>query len=205
MRTLLTAVSLGIFLTGCASSSVDYRAPVPKSMTNTKDVSAPFDQVWDALVRQLSSDFFVINNIDKNSRLINLSFSTQKPSDYVDCGVTNRTFENARGKTNYSYQSADSSAFSVTNDKSIAFNMARKTKLEGRVNIYVAPIASGTSVAVNTKYVLDVDWSAVSFEGAPGGNGRNTFDFSTKQGYSSSDLTCYAKGTLERKILEMVN
>jgi hypothetical protein len=205
MRKMIALAGAVAVLNGCASSSIDYRPPAGKPVTNTKEISVPFDQAWDTLVRQLSSDFFVINNIDKNSRLINLSFSTQKPSDFVDCGTTNRVFENGRGKRNYSYASADSSDFSVTNDKSIAFNMSRRSKLEGRVNIYLAPSGTGTSVAVNSKYALQVNWSAVGFDGSPGGSGSNTFDFSTKQGYVAPELTCYAKGTLEQKILEMVN
>jgi hypothetical protein len=192
-------------LTGCASSSVDYQPPASKPVANTKEVSAPFDQAWDALVRQLSSDFFVINNIDKNSRLINISFSSQRPSEFVDCGTTKRTFDNARGKRNYSYVTADSANFAVTNPQKLAFDISRKTKLEGRVNIYVAPTASGTSLAVNTKYALTVSSTAVNFDGTPGGNGSNTFDFSTKQGYNEQDLSCYAKGTLEQRILSMVN
>jgi len=187
-------VAIATSISGCATSSVDYRPPVGKAVANTKEVSAPFDQAWDALVRQLSSDFFVINNIDKNSRLINLSFSTQ-----------NRVFENGRGKRSYSYVSADSSDFSVTNDKSMAFNMSRRSKLEGRVNIYLAPNSTGTTVAVNSKDALQINWSAVAFDGSPGGSGANNFDFSTKQGYVAPELTCYAKGTLEQRILDMVN
>ncbi|MBS6036494.1 MULTISPECIES: hypothetical protein [Pseudomonas] len=205
MRKILSLVAIAASISGCATSSVDYRPPTGKAVANTKEVSAPFDQAWDALVRQLSSDFFVINNIDKNSRLINLSFSTQKPSDFVDCGTTNRAFENGRGKRNYSYASADSSDFSVTNDQSMAFNMSRRSKLEGRVNIYLAPTPTGTTVAVNSKYALQINWSAVGFDGSPGGSGANSFDFSTKQGYVAPELTCYAKGTLEQRILEMVN
>lgn len=205
MRKLITLMVFGALLSGCATSSVDYRAPSSQGVSNTKEIDIPFDKAWDSLVRQLSSDFFVINNIDKNSRLINLSFSTQKPSEFVDCGVTNRVFENGRGKRNYSYAAADSSEFNVTNDKSMAFSMSRRTKLEGRVNIYLAPAGSGTSIAVNSKYALQINWSAVGFDGAPGGSGANSFDFSTKQGYSAPELTCYAKGTLERRILDMVN
>lgn len=198
-------VGIVSFLTGCASSSMDYRPPSAQNLQNTKEVSVPFDQAWDSLVRQLSSDFFVINNIDKNSRLINISFSSQRPSEFVDCGITNRTFDNARGKTNYSYVTADSTAFSIVNKQSIVFNVTRKTKLEGRVNIYVAPTASGTSLVVNTKYAVMVNANLVSFDGAQRDSANNTFDFSTKQGYSSPEISCYAKGTLEQRILSMVN
>lgn len=205
MRQIIALAGVAAMLSGCASSSIDYRPPTGKPISNTKEVVEPFDQAWDALVRELSSDFFVINNIDKNSRLINISFSSQRPSEFVDCGMTNRTFDNARGKRNYSYVTADSAEFAVTNPQSIAFNMSRKTKLDGRVNIYVAPTAKGTSIAVNTKYALTVSATAVNFDGNPGGSSSNVFDFSTKQGFSDKDLSCYAKGTLEQRILGMVD
>lgn len=203
MYKAIVVMGFCILATGCATSSIDYQAPTQSKIVNTKVVDKPFDQVWDNLVQQLSSDFFVINNIDKNSRLINLSFSTQKPSEYVDCGVTTRRFENARGENSYVYKTADSAAFSLTNQQGHAFNATRKTKLNGRVNIYVAPTSSGTSVAVNTKYVVDVIFVATGFDGHPGGSENLSFDFSTKQSYSGGEITCYAKGTLEGRILEM--
>jgi len=205
MRKLLGVAAVGLLMSGCATSSLDYRPPSNNPVSNTKQVGVSFDQAWDSLVRQLSSDFFVINNIDKNSRLINLSFTSNKPSEFVDCGISSRTFENARGKQTVVYSTADSAVFALVNDKSIAFNVNRKTKLDGRVNIYVAPSGSGTSIAVNTKYVVNVDTTAIGFDGSPGGGANNVFDFSTKQGFSSAEVSCYAKGTLENRILQMVN
>ncbi|MFV3286874.1 hypothetical protein ACNFCI_22935 [Pseudomonas sp. NY15356] len=188
---------------GCATSSMNYTPPSGATVVNSKKVSKDFDRTWDDLVRQLSSDFFVINNIDKSSRLINVSFSASRPSEYIDCGSTVRKFSNARGEQVYSYLSADSSQFAVTNPNHIAFNATRTTKLEGRVNIYVAPAQGGTDISVNTKYLLTVNFNAVGFDGTPGGGSTSTFDFSTKSPSESQDLTCYAKGTLESRILEM--
>ena len=200
---------VGIFLAvasiaGCATSSMDYTPPSSQVVVNSKKVSKDFDRAWDDLVRQLSSDFFVINNIDKSSRLINVSFSTSKPSDYVDCGSTVRKFSNARGEQVYRYLAADSSQFALTNNQHAAFNASRETKLEGRVNIYVAPGAGGTDISVNTKYVFTVDAKIVNFDGTPAGRDTSTIDFSTKSPHSSQALSCYAKGTLESRILEMV-
>ncbi|WP_460145851.1 hypothetical protein [Pseudomonas sp. S2_A02] len=203
MHKAIAVMGFCLLATGCATSSTDYQAPTESKTVNTKVVDKPFDQVWDNLVRQLSSDFFVINNIDKNSRLINLSFSTQKPSEYVDCGVTTRRFGNVRGENSYVYKTADSAAFPLTDQQGHAFNITRNTKLNGRVNIYVAPASAGTSVAVNTKYVVDIVYVATNFDGKPGGGENLSLDFSTKQGYSGSEVTCYAKGSLENRILEM--
>ncbi|WP_156326586.1 hypothetical protein [Pseudomonas sp. NBRC 111127] len=190
-------------LVGCATSSMDYSPPTPAAVPNTRSVSTDFEKSWDQLVRQLSSDFFVINNIDKSSRLINVSFSTSRPSEYVDCGSTLRKFSNARGEQVYNYVTADSAKFAVTNQNA-AFNVSRETKLEGRVNIYVAPGKGGTDISVNTKYVFTVNAKIFGFDGSPVTVNPTTIDFSTKSPYTSPDLTCYARGTLESRILDMV-
>lgn len=190
-------------LAGCASSSMDYSPPASPAIANTRSVSTDFEKSWDELVRQLSSDFFIINNIDKSSRLINVSFSASRPSEYVDCGSTSRKFSNARGEQVYNYVTADSAKFATTNQNA-AFNVIRDTKLEGRVNIYVAPGKGGTDISVNTKYVFTVNAKIYGFDGSSATLNPTTIDFSTKSPYASPDLTCYAKGTLEARILDMV-
>ena len=207
MLSRLAAVPLfaTLLFSGCATSTFNYVPPTETKIQNTKQVSQSFDVIWDRLVRQLSSDFFIINNIDKNSRLINLSFTSQRPSEFVDCGRTARTFKNARGEQNYAYNSADSSSFSGTIGSGNAFNYRRNPKLEGRTNIYVAPEGSGTVVTVNTKYVVAVNVSAFSLDGRPAGSESITFDFSTKQGLTGGQVTCYALGSIERRILSLID
>jgi len=188
-------------LAGCATSTANYTAPLHTSTPlNSKNYSIPFDDAWDKLVKNLSSDFFVINNIDKNSRLINVSFSSQKPSDFIDCGSTLRTFKNARGDQQYSYFAADSAQFTTTNGQGIVANVNRKTKLDGRVNIYVAPEEKGTIVNVNTKYILGVEMHIYPLGGSPLAPSNFTADFSTKTSYSGTDFSCYTKGTIENRV-----
>lgn len=204
LSTLFALVFGFSFLGGCATSSIDYTPPVERKIQNSKLVQRPFDEVWDGLVKNLSSDFFVINNIDKNSRLINISFTAQTPSEYVDCGISRRKFSNARGERDFSYKTADSAMFSTTNEMGHMFNVRRTTRLEGRTNIYVAPESSGTNITVNTKYVLSITFNAVRPDGSPAGTETGTVDLSTKQGGTFLKTTCYAVGTIEDRILAMV-
>lgn len=203
MNTQLTiaVATVSCAIAGCATSTANYTPPTEVRIVNTKFVDKPFDIVWDSLVKELSSDFFVINNIDKNSRLINISFTSQHPSDFVDCGISNRTFKNARGNQNYSYKTADTSNFTMTNDQGLAFHVYRKSRLEGRTNIYVAPENTGTNVTVNTKYVLTVATVATTIDGRPAGTENFVFDPSTKQPFSNGTVTCTAVGEIEDRIL----
>ncbi len=205
IKLLIVGIAVVTALTGCATSTTNYAPPIAKTVQNNRQINQSFETVWDRLVKQLSSDFFVINNIDKNSRLINLSFSSQRPSDFVDCGRTSRTFKNARGDQNYTYNTADSSQFTSTNTEGHAFNVRRTAKLEGRTNIYVAPEGIGTLVSVNTKYVVNVTMSAIGFDGRNGGTENFTFDFSTKQPFTDGQISCMALGVIESKILGLAD
>jgi hypothetical protein len=192
---------LALAASGCATSSINYTPPVAVNIENSKHVNQPFDLIWDRLVKNLSSDFFVINNIDKNSRLINVSFTSQHPSEFVNCGRTTRTFKNARGENTYDYKAADSTIYTATNASGIASNVRRLTKLEGRSNIYVAPEGNGANVTVNTKYVVNVNLTGTPFGGGPAWTANSIFDFSTKQSYSDAVVTCISLGTVESKVL----
>jgi len=204
---MLTQIRFGItalstlLLASCATSTAHYAPPSPSSVTNTKFVDKPFDVVWDALVKELSGDFFVINNIDKNSRLINISFSSQTPSEFVDCGQSTRTFKNARGEQTYAYKTSDSTSFTTANDQGHAFNWRRTSRLDGRTNIYVAPEKAGTNITVNTKYVVSISVNATAIDGRPAYTESFIFDPSTKQPYSKDNIVCMANGTIEERIL----
>ena len=84
-----------ISLLGCATyptSSYVYMPPNEVKYDNEAFVDKPFGVVWDELVEQLSKSFYVINNIEKASRIINVSFSTDTPEEYVDCGISTREY-----------------------------------------------------------------------------------------------------------------
>lgn len=203
-KNIVSIIPVVLFLAGCASSSFHYTPPATMTNKSTKHVEKSFDVTWNQLVKELSSDFFVINNIDKNSRLINISFSSQKPSEYIDCGQTSRTFTNARGTNTYTYKTADSSTFSTTNPSGDAFNVDRKTKLEGRSNVYIAPDGNGTEINVNTKFVLTIITNAYTFDGRGAGAQNSTVDFSTKHEGGGNDIRCISNGVIEHRILDMV-
>lgn len=206
MRSVSIAVlaAAGIALTGCATSTASYSPPSVPKIENSKVVNKPFEVVWDGLVKNLSSDFFVINNIDKNSRLINLSFTSQTPSEYVDCGVTTRVFNNVRGEQRVVYKTADGAFFNEANDIGHVFAVRRATRLEGRSNIYVAPEGDGTNVTVNTKYVVNINVSVTAPDGRPAGGDNHIVDLSTKQPYDNGSLKCAATGNIESRILDAV-
>lgn len=197
-------LAIPFVLTGCATSSINYIPPHEVTIINQIHIDDDFDRVWNRLVKNLASDFFVINNIEKSSRIINVSFSTTKPIEYVSCGESVRQFSNARGKKTYQYDPAESATYSFTNDNGHMFNAIRNSKLNGRTNIYVAPDGNGTTLSVNTKYIIDVNIKYYNGSSQYAGDDSFTFDFSTKTKYDdllNGGVVCSATGSLEQRII----
>jgi hypothetical protein len=218
-------------LSGCATpgaSKLSYSPPkVPYVHNNEVSISEPFDTVWDRLVGRLATGFFVINNIDKSSRLINVSFSSDSPESYVDCGQSTREFSYQKEEKTYVYNVAQDSAYKVAgtwgpyNNLPNIAEVYRDASLEGRINVYVAPQSSNTTkISANVKYILRVTTAGTSVAynafGSPvqqftNPSSSSDVTFTTGEagsknwgaGGSGGSVTCRATGALEKSILDM--
>lgn len=228
MRTrgpLLIGLVLGASACATAGTQTSNIAPAQSlHVTNEVTVTGSSDMVWDRLVGQLSRGFYVINNIDKASRLINVSFYSDSPDGYIDCGTTTRTYTRGTESHTYRYPLAGSSSFKTGEQHSNGIrtiNWNRTTKLEGRANVYVAPKdSSATVVMVNARYVLTINVTGIyqweSLIGIKGATGpmdpipSTTISFNTNQPNTTqfgtpadpANVTCYSRGTLEGQIIE---
>jgi hypothetical protein len=195
-----------------------------QSINNEKIVQLPTSQVWDILVKEISKSFYVINNIDKESRIINVSFSSTSPSNYIDCGKTTRTFKKGEQEEVTTYENASSATYNFADPTRTApafylyYKVYRRTKLEGRANIYVAPYqndSSKTIITVNARYILNVslksDYIMEHFSGeiqvirGPEDEEQCMFDTKTSSCFEiNKDVCCSSKGLFEKTILDMV-
>jgi len=69
----MRAAVIGLILlamTGCAGK-VEISRPMSQATTNSKVIRLPRDVVWNRAVPNLGKQFFVINNLDRSSGLIN--------------------------------------------------------------------------------------------------------------------------------------
>ena len=218
---------LTLLISSCATAGTSVFSYMPastKKVENEIVVEKPFEQTWDHLVKELAKSFYVINNIEKESRIINVSFSTESPGRFIDCGETTRTYKRGKEHQFYVYNVESSSSFKIA-DKAGAYGqfpvthyVNRATSLEGRANIYVAPERDATVVSVNARYILTVRVSGDTVtENAYGNPMSNTpippktytHTFNTNQPnkgvwgtpQAPQYLTCYSTGKLEGDIL----
>jgi hypothetical protein len=134
-----------VMLSACASTA-NYTKPAE---TNSPDydrtVDASFDKTWNALIDYASSNFFSIDNFEKDSGLMTLSFGSSDPDTYIDCGQWNAQWTNPQTYQRQSYNG------------SYARYLQQRftTTFTGKMNITVREITSEqTRVRVNARYIL---------------------------------------------------
>jgi hypothetical protein len=133
-------LSLSIFLVGCASAS--YSPPSSQNLAkNNFIIDKNYDDTYSALVGVLAGTFFAIDNFDKNSGLITLSYSaTGSVSKYIECG-----------RWSYSNPMNPVLDFEGKYQDYLVRNFG--AELVGRLNIVVKPLGTDkTTLVVNSRY-----------------------------------------------------
>jgi hypothetical protein len=203
-RFLLASVLLaGI---GCVNHRTTYTQPKKDYVIdNSIVVKQPKEEVWKKLIAGLSGRFFVINNMDKESGFVNLSYSGD-PSKYVDCGELYYFFENARGPREYRFAGSSPTASYETMVNGMLCRVDRSMSLEGRINIIVQPDGDTTRVSVNVRYVLTKKSQFLPVMGYPPPLSVETIQFDSKgsQVAYQAGTTCGPTGLLESEILSIL-
>ncbi|MEJ1416994.1 MAG: hypothetical protein RPU91_07845 [Candidatus Sedimenticola sp. (ex Thyasira tokunagai)] len=206
MKNLLILIMAAIFLAGCAGK-LDYRSPSNTySVSNTITVDMSRNEVWKRIIPSLGSSFFVINNLDKDSGFINLSYSGD-PEKYIDCGYIESYVKNARGERRYNFPAATAyKEYETFHDGIHLLFTKRKMDLEGRINIVVQDTGKESAlVTVNTKYVVTKSITISDVQGRSQ-NLKDSISFNTNGSASfPQPTTCYATGDLETEVLKALN
>lgn len=196
---------------GCAGK-VDYVRPNVQSTasSNSRIIDKPRDAVWNASVPALGKQFFVINNLDKSSGLINISYGGD-PEKYVDCGRISSYVKNLQGERTYNFAGASANeTYEIMHNNGLFF-VERKMSLDGRVNLIFEEVGpTQTRVTANTRYVLNRN----QIVRAAANNSSRTFahTISFNSGGSASfpasndgrAAECAATGVLENEILSAI-
>ncbi|MDR6521795.1 hypothetical protein J2789_004485 [Variovorax paradoxus] len=197
-------------LAGCAGKQEYIRPTGTATIEVTKTVNRPRSEVWDRAVPQLGKQFFVINNLDKSSGLINLSYSGD-PEKYIDCGRVISFVQNARGERTYNFPGSKAqSEYEMMLDGTL-IAVSRRMDLDGRVNVIFEEVdPQTTKVTANARYVVKRDVTIRDMRG----NSRSTSASTSFNGNGNGTLPqaralepaeCRANGELEREILQNIN
>jgi len=131
---LLTALLLN---TGCMSATYAKPKHEDKKENYTLVVDKSFDQVWKELITYSASTFFAIDNYEKDSGLVTLTFGADKPSEFITGGKWK-----SKGSISFDGDYVD------------YLSLYQGGNLTGKMNIVVSKITDDkTQIQVNARYI----------------------------------------------------
>lgn len=199
-----------VSLVACAGK-VTYIPPSAPTTeyANSIVVDRAREDVWNDSVPELGKRYFVINNLDKSSGLINVSYSGD-PEQYIDCGNITSFVSNARGERTYNFAGAKAQqTYEIMNSSGLFF-IDRKMALEGRVNLIFEEVSpSRTRVTANTRYVVRRQSTVrTAMSEFPRSNDDSiAFNAGGSGSFNNGDgstTDCVATGELEQEILSAI-
>ena len=148
MKRFLSFLVISIFLSSCAlekkklTENIGKYIPPSINDTNFKNsviTNKNFDETWSSVIDFVNDSFFKIENFEKDSGLLTLSFGSKKAENFINCGDFEYTlfFTGEEFKGSY-IDYAQSGLLAV---------------LEAKMNINIQKIDNESSeVSINTNY-----------------------------------------------------
>ena len=141
MKRILLLFLGATLLSGCASTQQTSTYTPPSTSRYANEVVMPYDYetAWSKLVTAASRTFFSIENFEKDSGLMTLSFGSSDISRNVDCGQMN---------------------FQPYTEYWLTRGNGARINLQGKMNLLVQSIdENSTRVSVNARYILNLDFT----------------------------------------------
>ena len=157
-QALVIVVSLACL--GCVNGAITRTPSVERPVNNSIVVGMSRDVVWAKAIPQLGKTFFVINNLDKASGLVNVSYSGD-PEKYVDGGIITSKVSGPQGEQTSTFPASRAyqhylGTVRLNNGMMGIVSLDRKLSLDGRANIILEEIEpTKTRITVNIRYVLN--------------------------------------------------
>lgn len=204
------------FLGGCAAqTSTVFSQPNIIKKDNSRVFTATLDAVWESAIKSLSKDFFVLDNIEKQSGIITLSYALDNPEPYIDCGImtiSNKGGFSNTGSISYPYAQKYTELF-VADGTPHPKPAIRRTKLSGKINIVFSKIGQNNiEVTVNTRYILDIMLDGMRYVPLGYTGYMQPYSVTSNISFNTGETgrhdtgggMCLPKNTLEQMILDKI-
>lgn len=185
-KLFLTVLVFSIYSCTNIGVSVNYLAPAQyDDIQLSKVINKDFNDTWSSIIDYSSSSFFGIDTFEKSSGLITLTFGTQNPELYADCG---------------NFTTIGAITFDGNYMDWIAQNGGN---LRGRMNITARALDEmETEIRVNAGYVISYQTQEGYYSWNFNSGGVDS-EMVMTQG-SRETRTCVSTGVAEKLILEAI-
>ena len=152
MKKFLSFLVMAVLLSSCAVEVEKIRENVGKyvppniddtNFKNSEITNKNFDETWTSVINFVSDSFFKIENIEKDSGLLTLSFGSKEAENFIDCG-------------DFEYSLLTGQEF-----KGSYIDYTQRwlaAVLEAKMNINIQKIDNeSTKISINTNYMFSTD------------------------------------------------
>ena len=196
MKKILSSLAVTILLSSCTvkkeklTENVGKYVPPNIDDTNFKNsviTNKSFDETWTSVINFVNDSFFKIENLEKDSGLLTLSFGSKEPKNFINCGDFEYTlfFTGEEFKGSY-IDYAKSGLLAV---------------LEAKMNINIRKIDNeSTKVSINTNYTYSTQHALGYYD--PKLN--QTYSF-VSGGYQTIDVINPISGSIPTRTCKSTN
>ena len=196
MRKIFTSLIMTIFLSSCAVEKKKLTENVGKyippnvddtNFKNTVITTKNFDETWTSVINFVNDSFFKIENLEKDSGLLTLSFGSKEPENFIDCGdFEYRLFFTAEEFKGSYIDYVKSGLLAV---------------LEAKMNINIQKIDNeSTKISINTNYTYSTQHALGYYD--PKLNQTYSFESGS---YQTIDVINPIKGSIPTRTCKSTN
>lgn len=215
MRSVVAVGLAGLLVlsvAGCAAKLAYTPPGNPPAPVGEKVVLLPFDQAWEKVIANAGRTFFVINNIEKASGFVNLSYSGN-PEEFVNCGYFDLQSKNIEGQKSERYSVArERQVIHQRTGINVDTYYRNEASLEGRANLILQKVGlAETKMLVSVRYVVRRKLKQLSGASPLPPDRDSSASFNSGQvGYLSDDsgvqsFSCVSTGRFENTLLRLLD
>ena len=196
MKKIFSSLVMTILLSSCAvekeklTENVGKYVPPNIDDTNFKNsviTNKNFDETWTSLIDFVNNSFFKIENLEKNSGLLTLSFGSKEPEKFINCGDFEYTLFFTGEEFKGSYIDYVKSGLLAV--------------LEAKMNINIQKIDNeSTKISINTNYTFSTQHALGYYD--PKLN--QTYSF-VSGGYQTIDVINPISGSIPTRTCKSTN
>ena len=174
-------------------------------------VAAGYNEVFKRIQENLPGTGFTLNTANAKTGMITCALQTEKPEEYVDMGVTTRTY----GREEFIFPTAASAVYKLpyVNDTGDYYKVKRLTTLNCLATLQLKKLSAHetkVNVSISYMFTLQTSYENTAFrkKGLPAENVTVNFMTNVEQKLnlgSTADpawVTPQSKGVLERALLD---
>lgn len=205
MKKIILSFSIILLSSGCADLYI-HKKPEPVTVNNEKFINLPQEQVWNMAFNQLFDETFTIGNVDKKNGIITATFETDRPTNYIDCGIVKASYKDDEKVTHkYAYNYAEATEYS-TDRNSKRYDAEVDTKLDTTITATIKKMGEGTNIILDVDYTLTrttnltnhLDQTTLPEE-------KEVLTFSSTKPYTNEKFSCISIDAIESGLLNNIH